>query len=128
MHPIEESSVDTVRVEKAAAHGGESGSISRRAAISEPTLWAGLSTVPAGASTGWHHHGSNTTVFYMLAGSLTVEHGKEPVETATAVAGDFVVVPAGVEHREIVGEGEDVEAVVMRFGDGLGPLVVDVDR
>lgn len=61
-------------------------------------------------------------------GSLTVEHGVELVETATAVAGGFVVVPAGVVHREIVSDDGDVEAVFMRFGDGLGPLVVDVDR
>ena len=115
-------------VRKAVGSAGQSGAISRRAAIDEPTLWSGLSTVPAGASTGWHHHGSNTTVFYMLSGSLTVEHGDEPVESATAEAGDFVVVPAGVVHREIVSNDGDVEAVVIRFGDGLGPLVVDVDR
>ena len=120
--------MDGVRVERASGIGGEMGSISRRAAIDEPTLWAGLSTVSAGASTGWHHHGSNTTVFYMLSGSLTVEHGDEPPEIAVAEAGDFVVVPAGVVHREIVSDDGDVEAVVMRFGDGLGPLVVDVDR
>ena len=50
------------------------------------------------------------------------------MEAATAEAGDFVVVPAGVVHREIVSNDGNVEAVVMRFGDGLGPLVVDVDR
>jgi uncharacterized RmlC-like cupin family protein len=120
--------MDRVRVEKARATGAEQGSIIRSPAIDEPTLWAGLSTVPAGASTGWHHHGSNTTVFYMLAGSLTVEHGDDHVETATATEGDFVVVPAGVVHREVVSSDQDVEAVVMRFGDGTGPLVVDVDR
>ena len=117
-----------VRVERAKAIGGEAGSISRRPAIDEATLWAGLSTVPAGASTGWHHHGTNTTVFYMLAGSLTVEHGDEPIETATAEAGDFVVIPAFVVHREIVSNSQPVEAVVMRYGDGEGPLVVEVNR
>jgi len=120
--------VDRVRVEEAADNGGEIGSISRRSAIDEPTLWAGISTVPTGASTGWHHHGSNTTVFYMLAGSLTVEHGDDPTESATAEAGDFVVVPAGVVHREVVSDDGDVEAVVVRYGDGEGPLVVDVNR
>jgi uncharacterized RmlC-like cupin family protein len=120
--------VDRVRVEKAGEHGGDVGSISRRPAIDEPTLWAGLSTVPAGASTGWHHHGSNTTVFYMTAGSLTVEHDDGSIETATAEAGDFVVVPAGVVHREIVSDAQDVEAVVIRYGDGKGPLVVEVRR
>jgi uncharacterized RmlC-like cupin family protein len=120
--------VDRVRVEKAADNGGEIGSIVRRSAIDEPTLWAGVSTVLTGASTGWHHHGSNTTVFYMLAGSLTVEHGDDPAESATAEAGDFVVVPAGVVHREVVLGDRDVEAVVIRYGDGDGPLVVDVNR
>ncbi len=120
--------MDRVRVEKAAAIGDEKGAISRRPAIDEATLWAGLSTVPAGASTGWHHHGTNTTVFYMLEGSLTVEHGDESIKTATAEAGDFVVVPAGVVHLEIVSDSQPVEAVVMRYGDGEGPLVVKVNR
>ena len=117
-----------VRVEKAASDGADQGSILRLAAIDEPTLWAGISTVPSGAATGWHHHGTNTTVFYMLAGRLTVEHGDDPVETATAAKGDFVVVPAAVVHREVVTSSDDVQAVVIRFGDGTGPLVVDVQR
>ena len=102
------------------------GGISRRTAIDEPELWAGISRIPAAVATGWHHHGTNTTVFYMMAGTLTVEHGAN--ESAVATAGDFVVVPAGVEHREIIGSGVDAEAIVMRFGDGTGPLVIDVDR
>lgn len=126
--PKKELQVDRVLVGKASADDGVLGSISRRPAIDEPMLWAGMSTVSAGASTGWHHHGTNTTVFYMLSGSLTVEHGGGPVLTATAEAGDFVVVPAGVEHREIVSGDGDVEAIVIRFGDGDGPLVVEVDR
>lgn len=120
--------MDRVRVEKAQALGEEAGGISRRPAIDEPTLWAGLSTVPAGASTGWHHHGTNTTVFYMLEGSLTVEHGEEPIARTTAEAGDFVVVPAGVVHREIVSGSQSVHAVVVRYGDGQGPLVVEINR
>lgn len=120
--------MDRVRIEKVHAEGDDDGSILRLAAIDEPTLWAGISTVPAETSTGWHHHGTNTTVFYMVAGQLTVEHGEDPMESETAVEGDFVVVPAGVVHREVVGSDSDVRAVVMRFGDGTGPLVIDVDR
>ncbi|MGI9668003.1 MAG: cupin domain-containing protein [Acidimicrobiia bacterium] len=120
--------MDRVRVERPAEHGGESGSIVRRPAIDEPTLWSGISTIPAGAATGWHHHGTNTTVFYMLSGSLTVEHGEDPIEAETAETGDFVVVPAGAIHREIVPDDGPAEAVVMRFGDGQGPLVVDIEQ
>ena len=120
--------MDRVRIEKVKTGGQTEGSILRLAAIDEPTLWAGISTVPANTSTGWHHHGTNTTVFYMLSGQLTVEHGEDPVESATAVEGDFVVVPAGVVHREVVDPEDDVRAVVLRFGDGTGPLVIEVDR
>ncbi len=120
--------MDRIMVEKATELGGAVGSILRRPAIDEPTLWAGMSTVPAGGSTGWHHHGSNTTVFHMLSGFLTIEHGDGPIATATAEPGDFVVVPPGVVHREIVSDDGDVEAVVIRYGDGKGPLVVEVDR
>ena len=120
--------MDRVRIEKVKTDGKNEGSILRLAAIDEPALWAGISTVPAGTSTGWHHHGTNTTVFHMLSGQLTVEHGEDPIELATAVEGDFVVVPAGVVHREVVAPDDDVRAVVVRFGDGTGPLVIDVDR
>lgn len=120
--------MDRVRIEKATSDDVDQGSILRLAAIDEPTLWAGISTVPGDTSTGWHHHGTNTTVFYMLSGELTVEHGDDLVETATAVKGDFVVVPAGVVHREMVPSNEDVQAVVIRFGDGTGPQVVEVDK
>jgi uncharacterized RmlC-like cupin family protein len=118
--------VDKVIIGRAGENGVDQGSILRLAAIDEPTLWAGISTVPGKASTGWHHHGTNTTVFYMLSGELVVEHGDDR-ERAVAATGDFVVVPAGVVHREIVPKGEDVTAVVIRFGDGSGPLVVEVD-
>lgn len=120
--------MDRVRIEKAQEAGGEIGAIARRSAIDEPQLWAGISTVAGGTATGWHHHGSNTTVFYMPSGSLIVEHGPDSAESSIAEAGDFVVVPAGVPHREIVPERERVEAVVIRFGDGGGPLVVELDR
>ena len=104
------------------------GSIARHAAVDEPELWTGVSKVAAGTATGWHHHGSNTTVFFMLSGSFVVEYGDDPVESATTSVGDLAVVPAGVVHREIVQGDEAAEAVVVRFGDGTGPLVVEVDR
>ena len=99
--------------------------IVRRSAIDEPELWAGLSSLDTGIVSGWHHHGSNTTVFYMLSGNLTVEYGPD-AQSAIASKGDFVVVPPGVVHRESTGE-DKMEALVVRFGDGLGPLVVEVE-
>lgn len=121
--------IDRVRIVSGSdlsSEGGQS-SISRRHAINEPELWAGISSIEAGVETGWHHHGTNTTVFFMTSGSLRVEYGNDPVESGVASRGDFVVVPAGVVHREIVDSPEGVEAIVVRFGDGKGPLVVETE-
>lgn len=98
----------------------------RRHAVDTSQLWAGVSTIDAGVSTGWHHHGSNTTVFKMVSGSLRLEYG-EPRRVAEAGPGDFVVVPPHTPHREIVTSDDPVEAVVIRFGDGDGPLTVELD-
>jgi uncharacterized RmlC-like cupin family protein len=73
-----------------------------------------------------HHHGSNTTVFRMVSGSLRLEYG-EPPRSAGAGPVDFVIVPPHTPHREIVTGDEQVEAVVIRFGDGEGPLTVELD-
>lgn len=100
--------------------------IVRHAAVDDPELWAGLSSLDAGIVSDWHHHGSNTTVFYMLSGRLTVEYGSEG-QSAVARQGDFVVVPPGIVHREITHSDANVEAAVVRFGDGRGPLTVEVD-
>jgi uncharacterized RmlC-like cupin family protein len=122
-------SVDQVRIVSGSdlSLEEELSSITRRHAVSEPELWAGISSITSGVETGWHHHGTNTTVFYMISGSLRVEYGSDPVESGTASQGDFAVVPAGVVHREIVEGSESVAAVVVRFGDGVGPLVIEVD-
>ena len=122
-------SIDRVRIVAGSELVPQDGpsSIRRSHAIDEPDLWAGISTIEAGVETGWHHHGTNTTVFFMLSGTLRVEYGTDPVESGTASSGDFAVVPPGVAHREIVEGSEEVEAVVIRFGDGSGPLVIELD-
>jgi uncharacterized RmlC-like cupin family protein len=119
---------DEVRVVSAGALVREEGSsaIVRSHAVDDPELWAGVSTIEPGVASGWHHHGSNTTVFRMVSGSLRLEYG-EPPRSAEAGPGDFVVVPPHTPHREIVTGREQVEAVVIRFGDGEGPLTVELD-
>jgi hypothetical protein len=53
---------------------------------------------------------------------------RRPRRVGDCVEGDFVVVPAGVVHWEVVDPENDVRAVVVRFGNGTGPLVIEVDR
>ncbi len=120
--------MEEVQVVSARALVREEGpsAVVRRHAVDHPGLWAGVATIDAGLETGWHHHGSNTTVFRMVSGSLRVEYG-DPLRVAEAGPGDFVVVPPRTPHREIVTGEEVVEAVVIRFGDGEGPLTVELD-
>ncbi|HKJ55934.1 MAG TPA: cupin domain-containing protein [Nitriliruptoraceae bacterium] len=120
--------MDEVQVVSARALVREDGSsdVVRSHAVDDPGLWAGVSTIDVGVETGWHHHGSNTTVFQMVSGSLRVEFG-DPVRASEAGPGDFVIVPPRTPHREIVTGDEVVEAVVIRFGDGEGPLTVELE-
>jgi uncharacterized RmlC-like cupin family protein len=61
----------------------------------------------------------------MVKGTIDLEFGSDGRERASAVAGDFVHVPAGAIHREGTPPGEPGEAVVIRIGHG--PTVVNVD-
>ena len=101
-------------------------SLIRRHAIATPELWAGMTTVDGGVTSGWHHHGSYTTVFYVLSGRFAVEYIEDEVHTVEAGPGDFVVVPDGVLHNEIFEPDVPVEAVVIRYGPGEGPTTIEV--
>jgi uncharacterized RmlC-like cupin family protein len=78
----------------------------RQAAIApqlgiESTLWGGLFEVEQGARTGVHHHGEQQTIAYVLSGVCDVRWGAGGEFVATAVAGDFIHVPAFLLHMEI---------------------------
>jgi uncharacterized RmlC-like cupin family protein len=66
----------------------------------ETALWAGLFKVEPGASTGIHHHGSQETVAYVLAGACEIRWGAKGEFGAVAKAGDFIHVPAYLPHME----------------------------
>ena len=80
-------------------------------------LWMGQTHVPAGTSSGNHHHGPSETAIYVVAGNpafvfLDVD-GDEPQERRIETEpGDYVFVPPFVPHRE---ENPDprTEAVVV---------------
>ena len=99
--------------------------INRRQAFAAPGLWAGLATTEPGLMSGWHHHDGHETIIYGLSGRLIVEFGTEGA-TVEAAAGDFLVIPSGLVHREITPGDAPAEFVVVRFG-GDGPPTVEVD-
>jgi uncharacterized RmlC-like cupin family protein len=87
--------------------------------------WAGWIRTDAGIAGGWHHHGDHDSFIYVLRGTLTIDFGRGGRESVEASAGDFIFNPARLVHRETTSPDGDVEAFVVRVGEG--PQVVNVD-
>ena len=97
--------------------------ITREEAFAKPGLWAGRSTTEPGVTSGWHHHGGADTVVYVLSGTVVIEFGEDRV---TAGEGEFLVIPAGLVHRESTPSDGPSRSVVIRTG-GDGPPTYEVD-
>ena len=119
----------TVRIVPRSTEAGDgrlgTAGLARFEAFDDEGRWVGYTTTVPGVMSGWHHHGENDTYFYMVKGTIDLEFGADGQERASAVAGDFVCVPAGAIHREGTPPGGPAEAVVIRVGSG--PTVVNVD-
>jgi uncharacterized RmlC-like cupin family protein len=103
----------------------QSSGMQRGEAFAHDGVWAGFAAFPAGASTGWHHHGGYATYAYITSGRMTVEFGPGGSEAIDVQAGEFVFIPAGLVHRETVSDAGGSGAVV-RVG-GKGPTVHNVE-
>lgn len=53
----------------------------------------------------WHHHESEDELFYVVKGSFDMEFRDK---TVTINAGEFLIVPRGVEHRPNANEEVEV--------------------
>lgn len=56
----------------------------------------------------WHHHDQEDELFFVVKGRFRMEFKDRTVEVA---AGEFLIVPRGVEHRPVA----DAEVEVMLF-------------
>ncbi len=56
----------------------------------------------------WHHHKSEDELFLVVKGNLTLQFRERDV---TLGPGEFLVVPAGVEHRPVA--AEEVEVLLL---------------
>ena len=56
----------------------------------------------------WHHHAAEDELFYVVKGRFRMEFRDRTVDVA---AGEFLIVPRGVEHRPVA----DEEVEVMLF-------------
>ncbi|MDQ2959556.1 MAG: cupin domain-containing protein [Candidatus Dormibacteraeota bacterium] len=78
-------------------------------------IWMGLSVLPPGGRTGWHHHGDSETALYVLRGVGRWWIGDRPDDVREAHPGDFVFVPPNVPHwEENASTDEPVEMIVAR--------------
>ena len=97
----------------------------REEALSGEGFWVGLTSVDAGVTTGWHHHGGHDTYVYVLQGMLHLDFGPGGSGTADARPDDFLHIPPGVVHREGTPGDDELRAVVVRVGSG--ELTVNVE-
>jgi uncharacterized RmlC-like cupin family protein len=87
---------------------------------------AGIATTQPGLVSGWHHHGGNDTVAYVLSGRAVIEFGEGGRRAFQPTAGDFLVIPSGLVHRVSTLADEPSDSVVIRAG-GDGPPTIEVD-
>jgi uncharacterized RmlC-like cupin family protein len=98
----------------------------RREAYDVDGTWAGTVRTTEGVVTGWHVHAGHDTYLYVVSGLLTIESGPGGRVRVDAAAGDFVLIPRGLVHREGTAAGSTgVEAVLVRVGHGEPVTNVD---
>lgn len=108
-----------------ATGGPATAGMERRQFLERDDAWVGWIRTDAGVAGGWHHHGGHDSYIYVLRGSLTIDYGVGGAESVRAEGGDFIFNPAHLVHRETTSPDGDVEAFVVRIGDG--PQVVNVE-
>jgi uncharacterized RmlC-like cupin family protein len=90
-------------------------------------IWMGLSVLPPGGRTAWHHHGDSETALYILSGVGRWWIGDDATDVREAHPGDFVFVPPNVPHWEENGSADEpVQMIVARSTQEA--VVVNLDR
>jgi len=98
---------------------GQHAGMERSIAISQPTvgsraLYSSIVSTAPGDKTRIHHHGDCETSIYIASGSARYTWGPSGLEhEMTAVAGDFVFIPAGEIHVEENASTTDPLVVVL---------------
>lgn len=98
--------------------------MTREEAVIGSGFWSGFATAEPGSVSGWHH-GDHDSVIYVAAGTFRVAFGAGGGKVVDAAAGDFMLIPKGVVHREENPGEEPSELVVVRVGTGDPVFNVD---
>jgi uncharacterized RmlC-like cupin family protein len=98
--------------------------------VGAQSLWMGRTILPAGVTSGDHHHGESETGIYVVAGHPVFVYrdpGTGEVVRLEAAPGDYVWVPPHVHHRE-ENPSPDTEAVVVIARSTQEAIVINVDE
>ena len=122
-----------VRTGELSGDTAQTSGMRRSAAISAGTvgasaLWMGRTVVPAGTSSGDHHHGESETGIYVVSGNpafVFCDPGSGELVRLETSPGDYVWVPPHVPHRE-ENPSPDSEAVVVIARSTQEAIVVNV--
>jgi len=94
------------------------------------SLWMGRTVLPAGLSSGDHHHGESETGIFVVSG-WPVFVFRDPASgeliQLEPAPGDYIWVPPHVPHRE-ENRSPDTEAVVVIARSTQEAIVVNVSR
>lgn len=126
-------SLRVIRPDALSSDTAQTGGMQRSAAISgdlvgASALWMGRTVVPAGASSGDHHHGESETGIYVVSGNPVFvfrDPASNSVVRLETEPGDYVWVPPHVPHRE-ENPSPDTEAVVVIARSTQEAIVVNV--
>lgn len=97
----------------------------RQKAYTDGHVWIGRIHNDPYQMSDWHVHPGRDTFGYVVSGRFRLEFGDGGEEACEAEPGDFVIIPAGVVHREGNPYAEPSEGVLCRVGEG--PLVVNLE-
>jgi uncharacterized RmlC-like cupin family protein len=94
------------------------------------SLWMGRTELPAGVTSGDHHHGASETGIYVVSGTPVFSF-RDPatgeIARLEARPGDYIWVPPWVPHRE-ENPALDEAAVVVIARSTQEAIVVNVDQ
>jgi uncharacterized RmlC-like cupin family protein len=90
----------------------------RRVAFEQDGHWFGYVEAAPETMSGWHHHGENVTIGYVLKGHITLEFGPAGAQRVEAHEGEYFRVPKHGVHREGNMSSSTGEVVLVRIGEG----------
>ncbi len=124
-----------IRPDELSAATAQTSGMIRSAAISgeltgATSLWMGRTELPAGVTSGDHHHGRSETGIFVVSGTPVFSY-RDPatgeIVRLEARPGDYIWVPPWVPHRE-ENPSPDEAAVIVIARSTQEAIVVNVDQ